>query len=143
MPRPTFGTGCFVYVNAGTHAPASTHGTLATIAWRRGDAVTYALDGGVLAAGALVTWPCAIDSGYCAMSKKLEAMLAGALLDAGAVLCAGARRLGRAALGSSRRAQRCLAWIFRWIARRSCAAVFRGLVCRVAEVVDARNARRK
>jgi glycerol kinase len=54
--KATFGTGCFVYANAGTTRPDKHAGTLATVAWRRGGETTYALDGGVLAFGTAISW---------------------------------------------------------------------------------------
>ncbi|MBL9014469.1 MAG: glycerol kinase [Myxococcales bacterium] len=53
--KATFGTGCFVYANAGTTRPGGGR-TLATVAWRRGGQTTYALDGGVLTVGAALAW---------------------------------------------------------------------------------------
>lgn len=53
--KATFGTGCFVYVNTGEVRPAPAD-VLATIAWRRDGRTTYALDGGVLAAGSALGW---------------------------------------------------------------------------------------
>ena len=55
--KATFGTGVFVLSNAGTAVPDPPPGILATIAWT--DAAgrpTYALDGGVFSAGALLDW---------------------------------------------------------------------------------------
>ena len=54
--KVTFGTGAFVQcVTGGLVRPAS--GPLPTVAWQRaGQAVTYALDGGVYAAGSAVDW---------------------------------------------------------------------------------------
>ncbi|MBA3462456.1 MAG: glycerol kinase [Deltaproteobacteria bacterium] len=54
--KATFGTGCFVYANAGTTRPDKPAGTLSTVAWRRGGETTYALDGGVLAVGSALRW---------------------------------------------------------------------------------------
>jgi glycerol kinase len=54
--KATYGTGCFVYLHAGDRAPASTHGLLSTVAWQRDGRTDYALDGGVFAAGSVVSW---------------------------------------------------------------------------------------
>jgi glycerol kinase len=54
--KATFGTGCFVYVNTGGVASPSARGLLRTVAWRRAGATTFALDGGVLAAGSVIEW---------------------------------------------------------------------------------------
>jgi glycerol kinase len=52
----TFGTGSFLLMNTGETPRWSAHGLLTTIAWQLGDAVTWALDGGVLCSGAAVQW---------------------------------------------------------------------------------------
>ncbi|HEV2013258.1 MAG TPA: FGGY family carbohydrate kinase [Candidatus Dormibacteraeota bacterium] len=53
--KATYGTGVFVLTNAGPEVPAI-DGLLPTIAWRLGDELTYALDGGVFTAGTMVDW---------------------------------------------------------------------------------------
>lgn len=52
----TYGTGAFVLANAGAAPPVPRDGLLATVAWRTGDATTYALEGSVLVCGAAVQW---------------------------------------------------------------------------------------
>ncbi len=54
--KNTYGTGCFLLMNAGDSPPAPPPGILATAAWRRGGRTTYALEGGVFVAGAAVQW---------------------------------------------------------------------------------------
>jgi glycerol kinase len=55
--KATYGTGVFVLANAGTVPPRRPDGILATVAWGTpGGDLTYALDGGVLTAGALIEW---------------------------------------------------------------------------------------
>jgi glycerol kinase len=54
--KNTYGTGCFCMMNTGTAAHTSTHRLLTTIAWRRQGITTYALEGGVFVAGALIQW---------------------------------------------------------------------------------------
>jgi glycerol kinase len=54
--KNTYGTGCFLLVNAGQQAPASTNGLLTTVAWRLGDLTTYALEGSAFVTGAAVQW---------------------------------------------------------------------------------------
>ncbi|MCP4755609.1 MAG: glycerol kinase GlpK [Proteobacteria bacterium] len=56
MAKNTYGTGCFLLVNAGQEAVLSQHGLLTTIAWKIGSEVTYALEGSAFVAGALVQW---------------------------------------------------------------------------------------
>jgi glycerol kinase len=54
--KNTYGTGCFCMMNTGSVAHASTHRLLTTVAWRRQGITTYALEGGVFVAGALIQW---------------------------------------------------------------------------------------
>ncbi|MDH5670556.1 MAG: glycerol kinase GlpK [Myxococcales bacterium] len=52
----TYGTGAFLLMNTGERAVASDHGLLTTVAWRIGDATTYALEGSAFVAGSAVQW---------------------------------------------------------------------------------------
>ncbi len=54
--KVTLGTGAFVLACAGESAPEPPAGVLASCAWRRASATTYALEGFVPAAGAAVDW---------------------------------------------------------------------------------------
>jgi glycerol kinase len=54
--KNTYGTGAFVLLNTGTTPVASRHGLLTTIAWQIGGRTTYALEGSVFIAGAVVQW---------------------------------------------------------------------------------------
>ena len=54
--KNTYGTGAFMLVNTGSEAAVSTGGLLTTIAWSIGGKVTYALEGSVFIAGAVVKW---------------------------------------------------------------------------------------
>ena len=56
MAKNTYGTGCFMISNTGPELVFSKHGLLTTIAWQIGNDVTYALEGSVFIAGALVQW---------------------------------------------------------------------------------------
>jgi len=56
MAKNTYGTGCFVLLNTGTTPVTSRHGLLTTIAWRIQGRTTYALEGSVFIAGAVVQW---------------------------------------------------------------------------------------
>ncbi|MEO0812984.1 MAG: glycerol kinase GlpK, partial [Myxococcota bacterium] len=56
MAKCTYGTGAFALVNVGDRAVESENGLLSTIAWQIGDDVTYALEGAVFVAGAIVQW---------------------------------------------------------------------------------------
>jgi glycerol kinase len=56
MAKNTYGTGCFLLMNTGGKPAASRNRLLSTVAWRRGDRTTYALEGGVFIAGAAIQW---------------------------------------------------------------------------------------
>lgn len=52
----TFGTGSFILLNTGDKITKSKHGMLTTVAWKIGNKVTYALEGGAFVCGAAVHW---------------------------------------------------------------------------------------
>jgi glycerol kinase len=54
--KNTYGTGCFLLLNTGGQPVASGRGLVTTIAWRVGDRITYALEGSVFVAGAVIQW---------------------------------------------------------------------------------------
>ncbi len=54
--KNTYGTGCFMLMNTGTEAADSKNKLLTTIAWKLGDTIEYALEGGVFVGGAVVSW---------------------------------------------------------------------------------------
>jgi len=56
MAKNTYGTGCFLLLNTGDKPVASERGLLTTVAWQLDGAVTYALEGSVFIAGAVVQW---------------------------------------------------------------------------------------
>ncbi len=56
MAKNTYGTGCFMLMNTGSAATASTHGLLTTVAWRDGGGTAFALEGSVFMAGAITQW---------------------------------------------------------------------------------------
>ncbi|MDZ7762106.1 MAG: glycerol kinase GlpK [Desulfovermiculus sp.] len=56
MTKITYGTGCFMVMNTGDEPIPSPSGLLTTIAWQIGDKITYALEGSVFIAGALMQW---------------------------------------------------------------------------------------
>jgi glycerol kinase len=56
MVKNTYGTGCFLLMNAGDRPVASRHELLTTPAWRIGGRTSYALEGSVFVAGAVVQW---------------------------------------------------------------------------------------
>ena len=56
MSKNTYGTGCFMISNTGQELVYSNQGLLSTIAWQINEEITYALEGSVFIAGALVQW---------------------------------------------------------------------------------------
>ncbi|MBB6015332.1 glycerol kinase GlpK [Deinococcus radiopugnans] len=56
MAKNTYGTGCFLLMNTAGEAVPSQNRLLTTVAWQFDDTRTYALEGGVFVAGAVVQW---------------------------------------------------------------------------------------
>ena len=56
MAKNTYGTGCFMLLNTGDAPVYSSNNLLTTIAYRIGGKNTYALEGSVFIAGAVVQW---------------------------------------------------------------------------------------
>ena len=56
MVKNTYGTGCFMLMNTGGEAISSKNNLLTTIAWQIDSKTTYALEGSVFIAGAVVQW---------------------------------------------------------------------------------------
>ena len=54
--KNTYGTGCFMLMNTGDKFVSSKNGLLTTIAWGLDGKITYALEGSVFIAGALIKW---------------------------------------------------------------------------------------
>lgn len=54
--KNTYGTGCFMVMNTGEQRIESENRLLGTVAWNQGGAVTYALEGSIFIAGAVVQW---------------------------------------------------------------------------------------
>ena len=56
MLKNTYGTGCFVVLNTGDKPIHSKNNLLTTIAWQIDGKTTYALEGSIFVAGAIVQW---------------------------------------------------------------------------------------
>lgn len=56
MIKNTYGTGCFLMLNIGKDAILSHKKLVTTVAWKLGGEVTYALEGSIFMAGAIVQW---------------------------------------------------------------------------------------
>ena len=84
MAKNTYGTGCFMLMNTGSAATASTHGLLTTVAWRDGGGTAFALEGSVFMAGAITQW-LRDGLGIIRSAGDVEA-LAGSVPDSGGVV---------------------------------------------------------
>ncbi len=56
LAKNTYGTGCFILLNAGDKPPPLYSGLISTIAWSLDHKVTYALEGSVFIGGAVIQW---------------------------------------------------------------------------------------
>jgi glycerol kinase len=56
MVKSTYGTGCFLLLNTGNKPFISENNLLTTIAWKLNGETTYALEGSIFIAGAVVQW---------------------------------------------------------------------------------------
>ena len=56
MVKNTYGTGCFMLMNIGEKPLVSKNNLLTTVAWKINGKTTYALEGSVFIAGAVVQW---------------------------------------------------------------------------------------
>jgi len=56
MLKNTYGTGAFMVLNTGDRPVVAKNNLLTTIAWQMGGKVTYALEGSIFIAGAVVQW---------------------------------------------------------------------------------------
>jgi len=132
--KATYGTGCFVYMNMGERVALSEHGLLTSIAWETSEKTTYALDGGVFAAGSVIQW--LMDTlGFAASEEDLEELAAD--LDSGEVICVPAL-VGLASPHWKRNAR--AAWLGMDAGTTKAnlvRAAFEGIALRVGEVVKA------
>jgi glycerol kinase len=56
MVKNTYGTGCFILMNTGSQPVVSKNNLVSTIAWRLNGVTSYALEGSIFVAGAIVQW---------------------------------------------------------------------------------------
>jgi glycerol kinase len=76
MSKATYGTGVFLLAHVGDTVPEPRGGLLPTVAWTIGGETSYALDGGVFTAGALLEW-LSRDLGLASDPAALAAAAAG------------------------------------------------------------------
>lgn len=81
--KNTYGTGCFLLMNSGEKPIMSKNNLLTTIALKRGDKVTYALEGSIFVGGSVVQW-LRDGLGIIKSSGEIEA-LAATVSDTGGV----------------------------------------------------------
>lgn len=93
MVKSTYGTGCFLLMNTGATARASTNRLLTTPAYRISGQTAYALEGSIFVAGAAVQW-LRDKLGIVASSEASEAMARAANPAHGVVLVPGFTGLG-------------------------------------------------
>ena len=133
--KATYGTGCFVYVNAGDRPPAAGEGLLSTLAWAREAGRVYALDGGVIAVASIMTW-LRDQLGMLNDPREIDGLLAGHEPDDKVACVTAHAGLGSPIWDRSARA----AWLGMGLAtdRRDLVyAVLEGIAFRVAQVIDA------
>jgi glycerol kinase len=85
MAKVTLGTGAFVLAQGGLRPPQPPPGVLASCAWRRRGETSYALEGFIPAAGAVLSWFAAL--GVLPPAPELDALLLVAGADDGSVVC--------------------------------------------------------
>lgn len=56
MVKNTYGTGCFILMNTGGKPVVSKNNLVSTVAWQINGKTTYALEGSIFVAGAIVQW---------------------------------------------------------------------------------------
>jgi len=81
--KTTYGTGAFLLMNTGSVACRSTKGLVTTLSWKLKNEVTYALEGSVFVAGALISW-LRDEMGFITSSEESE-RLASSVPDNGGV----------------------------------------------------------
>ncbi|MEQ8267992.1 MAG: glycerol kinase GlpK [Parvibaculum sp.] len=85
LMKSTYGTGCFAVVNTGARRVTSRNRLLGTVAYRIGGKTTYALEGSIFMAGAIVQW-LRDEMGLIDTSAESEAMARDANPNSHAVL---------------------------------------------------------
>jgi glycerol kinase len=75
MVKNTYGTGCFMLMHAGTHAPKSANRLLSTVGWRVDGQTDYLLEGSVFMGGATIQW-LRDGLGIIEQSRDVEALAA-------------------------------------------------------------------
>jgi glycerol kinase len=98
MLKATYGTGCFALLNIGAEPIRSKNRLLTTVAYQLAGKRTYALEGSIFVAGAVVQW-LRDGLGIIAAAAQSGELAAHRRSRAGRLSRAGIHRAGRAALG--------------------------------------------
>ncbi len=135
MVKNTYGTGCFMLLFTGDRAPASRNNLLTTVAWRQQGRLSYALEGSVFIAGAVVQW-LRDGLGIIGSAPEIEA-LAASVPDTGGVYLVPAFA-GLGAPWWDPRARGTIVGITRGTTRAHIArAALEAIALQVADVLDA------
>jgi glycerol kinase len=136
--KATYGTGCFVFMNSGRDPAINENGLLRVVAWSRNTELTYALDGGIFTAGAVVDY-LSNQLGFLKDGSELDAILKKAP-SSGSVVCVPAFA-GLAAPFWERGAKAAFFGIDLSTPREVLVrAALEGIACRVVQVVRAMEA---
>ncbi|MDO8347137.1 MAG: glycerol kinase GlpK [Rugosibacter sp.] len=135
MAKNTYGTGAFLLLNTGTHAVPSAHRLLTTVAWRLDGETTYALEGSVFMAGAIIQW-LRDGLGIIAHAADIEALAASVPDSGGVVLVPAFAGLGAPWWDANARAT--LSGMTRGTTRAHIArAALDAIVCQTVDLVQA------
>lgn len=138
LAKNTYGTGCFLLLNTGDEPCESANRLLTTIAWRRGGATTYALEGSVFVGGAIVQW-LRDGLGLIDRSEQVES-LAASVADSGGVILVPALT-GLGAPHWDQHARGMIIGLTRGTTKAHLArAALEGIAFQVADVVEAMQA---
>ena len=100
MTKNTYGTGGFLLMNTGSTPKLSDNRLLSTIGWTIPGATSYALEGSVFVAGAVVQW-LREGVGLIDTSAEIESLARQVKDNGGRLFNSGFCRVRRALLGSS------------------------------------------
>ena len=138
MVKNTYGTGCFMLLNTGDAPVPSKNNLLTTVAWKVNGKMTYALEGSVFIAGAVVQW-LRDGLGLIRSAPEIEALAASVPDNGGVYLTPAFTGLG--APHWDPHARGVIAGITRGVTAGHIArAALEGIAYQVADVLDAMTA---
>jgi len=138
MTKITYGTSAMMDLNVGSSLRLSPHGAFPMVLWEREGAISYALEGTAVTAGAAIQW---LRDGLGIIREVAESgTLATSVPDSGGVWCVPAfQGLGTPHLDPSARAV--IGGLSRGTGRAHVVrGVLEGIACRCAEILDAMRA---